>query len=139
MFTIHRVMGLSCMVRLVHFIIIIIINIDQLVILFREIQWLNTLENWRARGTLSQIAILLIMIGFFMQQTTVNNGKKGRLLVTHLYDLKLCYTVFKMSVPKSMIFIALTNVDRSQRGVLAWQGRYTVCNISLALNKQIIL
>jgi len=138
MFTIHRVMGLSCMVRLVHF----IRNnnyIDQLVILFREIQWLNTLENWRARGTLSQIAILLIMIGFFMQQTTVNNGKKGRLLVTHLYDLKLCYTVFKMSVPKSMIFIALTKVDRSQRGVLAWQGRYTVCNISLALNKQIIL
>lgn len=76
MFTIHRVMGLSCMVRLAHF----IRNnnyIDQLVILFREIQWLNTLENWRARGTLSQIAILLIMIGFFMQQTTVNNGKKG--------------------------------------------------------------
>lgn len=45
--------------------------IDQSVISFREIQSLNTLENRRARGTLSQIVILFIMTEFFMQQTTM--------------------------------------------------------------------
>ena len=138
MFAIHSVMGLSCLVRLTHF----IRNnnyIDQLVILCREIQWLNTLENWSARGTLSQIVILLVMIGFFMQQTTVNNGKKREAAGYPFVWSQVVLYCIKMSVPKSMIFIALTNVERSQRGVVAWQCRYTVCNISLALNKQIIL